>query len=121
MTVNDETENGTETENDFLNTLSVAERERLVLLAERGTRKMLLWELGADENDYCGIKFVAVEFGIADAPPEEQVEAFIADMDAHMADYQNQVDFTDLEARYGDKADVLEAEAESLSGSSGGA
>lgn len=45
-------------------------------LAEKGSRKMMLWELAADSRSLCGVETVASEEGVDDRPVALRVEAF---------------------------------------------
>lgn len=96
---------------DDFDDLSENKREILRLVAEKGTREMVLWELAADGRDFCGVEFVAQEYGISDAPLDEQVEAFVQDMESHMDSYRDGTDFDHLEATYGHLADAAEETA----------
>ncbi|WP_342210815.1 hypothetical protein [Halorhabdus rudnickae] len=79
-------------------------------LAEHGRRKLLLWELNSDGQGCCGVQFLASERGLENAPVEEKVEAFVDDMlteDGTVRDeYDDLVDWDDLENRYGEIADL---------------
>nr|WP_206043559.1 hypothetical protein [Haloarcula rubripromontorii] len=77
-------------------------------LATYQNRKLLLWQLAVDGRSLCGIRFVARERDLQNAPVEEQVQAFVDDIlsdGAIRPEYDAMADWEALEAAHGDTAD----------------
>nr|WP_284011763.1 hypothetical protein [Halomicroarcula sp. YJ-61-S] len=73
-----------------------------------GNRKLLLWQLAADDRTFCGIRFTAKERCLQDAPVETQVDAFVDDMlvDGEIrTEYEEAVDWDILEMKHGETVD----------------
>ena len=80
----------------------------LTELATYQNRKLLLWQLAADGRSFCGVRFVAREHDLQNAPVDEQVHAFVDDMlsDGEIRpEYDTMADWDALEAAHGDTAD----------------
>jgi len=80
----------------------------LTELATYQNRKLLLWQLAADGRSFCGIQFIARERDLQGAPVDEQVQAFVDDMQSDgeiRAEYDAMADWEALEGNHGDIAD----------------
>jgi hypothetical protein len=80
----------------------------LTELATYQNRKLLLWQLAADGRSLCGIRFVAREHDLQNAPVKKQVQAFVDDMlsdDGIRPEYDVMADWEVLETAHGDTAD----------------
>ena len=80
----------------------------LTELATYQNRKLLLWQLATDGRSFCGVRFVAREHDLQNAPVDEQVHAFVDDMlsDGEVRpEYDAMADWEALEANHGDTAD----------------
>ncbi|KAA9396235.1 hypothetical protein Har1130_19065 [Haloarcula sp. CBA1130] len=80
----------------------------LTELATYQNRRLLLWQLAADGRSFCGVRFVAREHDLQNAPVDEQVHAFVDDMlsDGEIRpEYDTMADWDALEAAHGDTAD----------------
>ena len=81
---------------------------RLEELATYGNRKLLLWQLAVDGRSFFGIRYLARERGLQDAPVDTQVEAFADNMlvDGEIrTEYQEAVDWDILESEHGETVD----------------
>ncbi|GCF16058.1 hypothetical protein Harman_39930 [Haloarcula mannanilytica] len=87
---------------------NVDSRVLLTELATYQNRKLLLWQLAADGRSFCGVRFVARERDLQNAPVKKQVQAFVDDMlsDGEIRpEYDAMADWEALEAAHGDTAD----------------
>jgi hypothetical protein len=91
------------------NSIDDGEDEALLTeLAAYQNRKILLWQLAADGRSFCGIRVVAEERDLQNAPVEEQIKAFVENMrvDGEIRpEYNEATDWRALEAAHGDTAD----------------
>jgi len=84
------------------------EEALLTELATYQNRKLLLWQLAADGRSFCGVRVVAQEHDLQNAPVDEQVQAFVDDMlsDGEIRpEYNECTDWEALERSHGDTAD----------------
>lgn len=80
--------------------------EVLQEIARQGGRKAVLFELSAPSTPYRGIRFMAHELGMEDAPLSEQAEKFAEEVGQHHSDSPF-VEWDRLETEYGEKADAV--------------
>jgi hypothetical protein len=71
---------------------NLTDSQNKALLTELATyqnRKLLLWQLAADGRSFCGVRFVAREHDLQNAPVDEQVHAFVDDISRR--EYSNSI------------------------------
>ena len=87
-----------------------SERGKLEEIARQGDRTHVLWELTSDGRDFCGIDFVAREWGIEDDDLEDVAERFIEDVDIFLTESIEPPNWQHLESVYGERADEILSE-----------
>lgn len=89
-----------------LHSLSEQTCSHLSELATYDNRRYLLWELAANQRDFCGVDFLVDELSLEDASVREQVERFVEDLQTHSEAYFEGVKWAALEATWGHIVDA---------------